>query len=191
MASGTAESAVRDYLRALHDPSSLRDDDKITELTQKLTSSEDGVERLRLRQTLLDAEAPSIERYEDEFVTHARAWADEAGVGVKAFTDEGVSNDVLRRAGFNVGGTRGGRRARSSPASAPRARRSRVTAEDVRSAIPNGTFTIKALQDSSGASPAVVRKVVAEEEQAGNLRSEGTDPDHRGPGRAPILYRKV
>jgi hypothetical protein len=189
MASPAAETAVRDYLRALHDPSSLRDDDKIAELTEKLSSSQDGVERLRLRQTLMDAESPAIERYEDEFVTHARAWAEQEGVGVKAFTDEGVTNDVLRRAGFNIAGTRG-RRPRNAAAQPQRARRSRVTAEDVRSAIPNGTFTIKTLQDSSGASPAVVRKVVAEEEQAGRLTNEGTDPDHRGPGRAPILYRR-
>lgn len=189
MASG-AETAVRDYLRALHDPSSLRDDDQIAELTQKLESSQDGVERLRIRQTLMDAETPAVERYEDEFVTHARAWADETGVGVKAFTDEGVPNDVLRRAGFSIAGGRG-RRPRNATSAPTRARRSRVTVEDVRTAIPGGTFTIKTLQDASGASPAVVRKVVAEEEQAGRLRNEGTDPDHRGPGRAPVLYRKV
>jgi hypothetical protein len=189
-APAAAETAVRDYLRALQDPNSLRDDDKIKELTDKLSSSQDGVERLRLRQMLSDAETPSIERYEESFVTHARAWADEQGIGVKAFTDEGVTPDVLRRAGFNVGTGRG-RRARGQATTATRTRRSRVTAEDVRAAIPSGTFTIKTLQDTSGASPAVVRKVVAEEEQAGRLRNEGTDPDHRGPGRAPILYRKV
>lgn len=191
MPAPAAESAVRDYLRALQDPASLRDDDQISHLTEQLSKSEDGVERLRLRQLLMDAEAPSIERFEEAFVTHAKAWAEEQGISAKAFSDEGVDSDVLRRAGFSVGdGRRRGRVARSA-GTAPRARRSRVTTEDVRAAIPAGAFTIKTLQDTSGASPAVVRKVVAEEEGAGRLRSEGTDPDHRGPGRAPILYRKV
>lgn len=191
MPAPAAETAVRDYLRALSDPSSLRDDGQIEDLQSKLNSSQDGVERLRLRQMLLEAETPSIERYEEGFVTHAKAWADESGISAKAFTDEGVNDDVLRRAGFSVGdGRRRGRTTRQAPA-APRTRRSRVTAEDVRGAIPDGTFTIKTLQDTSGASPAVVRKVVSEEESAGRLRNEGTDPDHRGPGRAPVLYRRV
>jgi hypothetical protein len=191
MPAPAAEAAVRDYLRALHDPNSLRDDTRIKELTEQLSSSNDGVERLRLRQELLDAEAPSIERYEGGFVTHAKAWAEESGISVKAFSDEGVAGDVLRRAGFNVSGGRGRRGARGQTAAPARARRSRVTAEDVRAAIPKGAFTIKQLQDASGASPAVVRKVVAEEEQAGRLANEGTDPDHRGPGRAPLLYRRA
>jgi hypothetical protein len=186
MPSAAAESAVRDYLRALKDPSSLRDDDKINELQKHLEDSEDALERLRIRQQLLDMQDPSIERYEEAFLTHASAWADEHGISVKAFTDEGVPAHVLRKAGFPVGGRRG-RAGRGGT----RARRSRVTTEEVRAAIPKGTFTIKSLQEASGASPAVVRKVVAEEEAAGTLRSEGTDPDHRGPGRAPILYRSL
>jgi hypothetical protein len=191
MPAAAAETAVRDYLRALADPDSLRDDDQINELTNQLDKSDDPLERLRLRQQLLDLQSPSIERYEEGFVTHAKAWADEQGITAKVFTDEGVANDTLRRAGFDVAarGRRG--RARTS-APAPRARRSRVTSEEVRAAIPaSGTFTIKSLQDSSGASPAIVRKVVSEEESAGRLRNEGTDPDHRGPGRAPVLYRRT
>jgi hypothetical protein len=177
-----AEAAVRDYLRALHDPDSLRDDKRVKQLTKQLTSSTDGVKRLRLRQDLLNAESPSIQRYEDGFVTHARAWAQEGGISPKAFSDEGVSLEVLRRAGFNVG--RGRRQS-------ARSRHTRVTADDIRTAIPAGSFTIKQLQDAIGASPAVVRKVVAEEVQTGRLRNEGTDPDHRGPGRAPLLYRRT
>jgi hypothetical protein len=191
MPAPAAESAVRDYLRALQDPASLRDGDQIKHLTEQLSKAEDGVERVRLRQLLMDAEAPSIERYEEGFVTHAKAWADGQGISAKAFADEGVGQDVLRRAGFNVGdGRRRGRSPRTG-GTPTRTRRARVTVEDVRAAIPSGAFTIKTLQDNSGASPAVVRKVVSEEEQAGRLRNEGTDPDHRGPGRAPILYRKV
>jgi hypothetical protein len=185
MPSATAEAAVRDYLRALKDPASLRDDDTINELRGRLEESDDPVERLRIRQQLLELETPPMDRYEEGFLTHAKAWAEEQGITLKAFTDEGIPGDVLRKAGFQVG-----RRGRSARGGA-RIRRSRVTTEQVRKAIPAGAFTIKTLQDASGASPAVVRKVVAEEEAAGRLRSEGTDPDHRGPGRAPVLYRRT
>lgn len=181
----SGDSAVRNYLVALRDPSSLRDDDSIAALTQQLESSTDELERLRLRQQLLDHETPSIERFEDDFVTHAKAWADEQGVGAKAFEAEGVPAQVLRRAGFSVGrGRQGGRRQSSGRT------RTRVTVDEVRAAIPRGSFTIKKLQEASGASPAVVRKVVQEELAEGRLQEKGTDPDHRGPGRAPTLYRK-
>lgn len=185
----SVEHAVSDYLRALKDPDSLRDDDTISKLEQQLESSPDSLERLRLRQQLLDAQAPSIDRYEEGFVTHAKAWADDHSITSKAFAEEGVSAAVLRRAGFDVAGGGTGRGRRAAGAGTGR-KRTRVTVEEVRQAIPKGTFTIKMLQDESGASPAVVRKVVAEEMSSNRLTAEGTDPDHRGPGRAPVLYRK-
>lgn len=192
MADGTAEVAVRNYLTALRDPSSLRDEETIAQLQQQLDSSADELERLQLRQQLFDMDSPSVRQFEDEFVTHARAWADEHGITAKAFEAEGVPGAVLRRAGFSVG--RGGRpsggRSRSSSTGATR-RRSRVTVDEVRSAIPRGTFTIKQLQDASGASPAVVRKVVQSELAEGRLTDEGTSKNHSGPGRAPTLYKRA
>lgn len=183
----TAESAVRNYLTALRDPSALRDDEKIADLRQQLESSEDPAKRLQLRQQILDAESPSLQRYEDDFVTHAKAWAEDQGVTAKAFEEEGVPNQVLRKAGLRAGrGRAPGRRAATT-----RSGRSRVTAEEVRKAIPRGSFTIKSLQEKSGASPAVVRKVVSEEESNGRIEKAGTDPDHTGPGRAPTLYRRA
>jgi len=167
MSPAATESAVRDYLRAVKDPSSLRDDSSIAGLRKRLEETDDGLERLRLRQQIADAESPNLERYEEGFVTHAKAWADEMGIGVKAFTEEGVPNEVLRRAGFSVAGRRGRGASKSGGSSARAPRRSRVTVDQVRAAIPQGGFTIKQLQDASGASPAVVRKVVVEEESAG------------------------
>jgi hypothetical protein len=184
MAASPSEAAVRNYLAALKDPSSLQDSEKIAELESALESSGDELERLRLRQEIIDAQSPPVERYEDEFVTHAKEWADRVGITDRAFLEEGVPPQVLRRAGFRVsGGGRGGRRG-------PGRTRSRVTTEEVRAAIPRGTFTIKRLQDLSGASPAVVRKVVQEEEAAGRLERAGKDPQHVGPGRSPILYNR-
>ena len=183
MASISADSAVRNYLAALRDPSSLRDEEALTALQERLDASADDIERLQLRQQLLDAQTPSVERYETEFVTHAKAWAEEHGITAQAFEAEGVPGNVLRKAGLAGGGGRGRRTRRTGT-------RTRVTVDQVRAAIPRGAFTIKTLQETSGASPAVVRKVVAEELEAGRIKDHGADPDHRGPGRAPTLYKK-
>lgn len=184
MASKSAEAAVRTYLTALRDPSSLRDEGRMSQLQSALENSSDELERLQLRQQLLDLESPSIDSHESEFITHAKAWAEEHGITARAFEAEGVPGQVLRKAGLAPTGR--GRRA----GAARRGPRSRVTVDQVRSAIPRGTFTIKSLQEASGASPAVVRKVVAAELAEGRLKEQGADPDHRGPGRAPTLYKK-
>lgn len=185
---GTQESAVRNYLLSIRNPSALRDESAIATLQSKLEESNDELERLQLRQQLLDSEAPSLERYEDAFVEHAKQWADNTGVSADAFLAEGVPAAVLRRAGFR--GVGGGRRRATTRSSGGRTTtRSRVSSEEVRNAIPTGTFTVKDLQERSGASAAVVRRVIAEEVEAGNVSDEGPDPDHTGPGRAPAIYR--
>ncbi len=170
------ETAVRNYLAVLRDPFALRDDDNIEELRRQLDSAEDELQRLQLRQQILDSESPSVERYEDEFVTHAKSWADQHGISSKAFEAEGVPGGVLRKAGF---------------AGAAGRTRSRVTVDEVRAAIPKGAFTLKRLQELSGASPVVVRKVVQSELASGGITEEGPDPDHRGPGRAPTLHKRA
>jgi hypothetical protein len=168
-------------LSALRDPASLRDEAQLSQLQEQLDNSSDDLERLRLRQQIMDLESPSVQQFEDDFVTHARTWAEQQGITSAAFTAEGVPAHVLRKAGLAAGGR--GRRGR-------RGTRSRVTVAEVRAAIPRTPFTIKNLQEISGASPAVVRKVVTEELAAGNLKDTGPDPDHQGPGRAPTLYKK-
>lgn len=183
----TAEDAVRNYLTALHNPTALRDESTLEDLRKRLEDSSDMVERLRLRQELMAAESPPLERYEEAFVEHAKEWAEKQGITASAFREEGVPTDVLRRAGFRLAGVTGRRRGGTGGA---RQRRSRVTSDEVRAAIPKGTFTIAQLQERSGASPAVVRNVVKDEVAAGRVDEIGTDPDHRGPGRAPTLYKR-
>jgi tryptophanase len=178
------QAAVRNYLISLRDPSALRDDDAIADLHSRIEQTDDDVERLRLRQQLLDLQDPPLEQYEAAFVEHAKAWADDTGVTADAFVAEGVPAGVLRRAGFRGvtdGGTRRTRRTTT--------RRRRVSADEVRAAIPVGTFTVKDVQDASGASAAVVRRVIGEEVDAGNVTDQGPDPDHSGPGRAPTVYQ--
>ena len=189
----TQDAAVRNYLTALHDPVALRDDAAIADLQAKIGQADDELERLQLRQQLLDLESPSTDGYEDAFVEHAKAWADAAGISAEAFVAEGVPAAVLRRAGFRgvSGGRRSTRSRRTTTATRPASTRSRVSADEVRAAIPSSSFTVKDLQERSGASAAVVRRVIQEEVAAGNIRDEGSDPDHTGPGRAPMLYRNV
>lgn len=181
------DAAVRNYLISLKDPGALTDKDQAAELQTKLEQSTDELERLQIRQQLLDIENPPLDKFEQEFVTHAKAWADANGVSDEAFLAEGVSPNVLRKAGFRT--VRAGAARAASAARARGGRRQRVSADEVRAAIPKGTFTISKLQDASGASPAVVRRVVQEEVDAGRVQDTGKDPDHRGPGRAPTLYR--
>ncbi|CAN5250819.1 hypothetical protein BH20ACT9_BH20ACT9_16980 [soil metagenome] len=185
----SAETAIRNYLVALRDPAALRDDESITRLQQSLDSSSDQLDRLQLQQQILDLSNPSTERFEEEFVTHARAWADKHGISARAFAAEGVPPAVLRKAGF--GGVGRGRDAtRATRAAGGRRGRTRVRAEDVRAAIPSGPFTVKQLQETSGASPAVVRRVVQEDLKAKALKDAGVQESHAGPGRAPRLYSR-
>ncbi|MGI9018879.1 MAG: hypothetical protein ACR2HR_17545 [Euzebya sp.] len=183
----TAEEIVRTYLTALRDPDSLKDEQAITDMSQRLESATDVITRLELQEELSKLLAPSLESIEDEFVVHAKPWADASSIGAQAFAAEGVSTAVLRRAGFPIGRTDG----RSRKSSSRRSSGTRVTTQSVVAAMPSTSFTVKQLKDISGASPAVVRKAVRQEQDAGRLNDLGTDPDHNGPGRAPTLYRKA
>ena len=187
MASKTQDEAVRNYLVSLKDPAALKDDERVAQLQQQLAESGDELERLQLRQNILDAERPPLEKFEEAFVTHAKAWADQHGISDKAFVAEGVPPQVLRRAGFK--GVRAGRK-RTSQSGRTQRSGSRVSADEVRKALPKGTFTVKQVQEATGASAAVVRRVVQEEVQAGKVTEAGTDPDHKGPGRSPTLYQR-
>lgn len=181
----STDEAVRRYLEALRDPSLLVDQEAIDETRSRLEEETDPLKRVQLQQRLIDVQTPSADRFENDFVTHAQAWAQDHEVGVKAFQEEGVPTEVLRRAGFQV---TGGRRSRRTGTGT---RRRRVSSEAVRSAIPaSGTFTAKSLQETSGASAGIVRKIITEEQESGNLEGRGTDPDHSGPGRAPVLYAR-
>jgi hypothetical protein len=189
----TAEQVVRTYLSALRDPDSLRDDDAVAKAEEQLASTDDPIERLRLHEELAKLTKPSLDTVEDDFVVHAKAWADEMGISDQAFAAEGVPADVLRKAGFAVSGGGGGRGGRRSPGGGARRQSSgkRVTTEQVVESMPKRTaFTVKQLKEASGASPAVVRKAVTQELEAGRLTDAGPDPEHSGPGRAPTLYKR-
>jgi hypothetical protein len=183
-----AETTVRTYLNALRDPKTLRDDDAITAKQDELNAEDDPIKRLQLQEELSRLTAPSVEAIEDDFVVHGKAWADKHGLSAAAFVAEGVPAAVLRRAGFTVDVPKSSGRKRSSGTRSSSG--TRVTTEEVIEAMPKGSFTVKVLQEASGASPAVVRKAINAEVEAGRLTDAGPDPDHSGPGRSPTLYRR-
>jgi hypothetical protein len=182
------ETIVRTYLSALKDPNTLKDDEAVAAKQAELDQADDPITRLRLHQELRQLSTPSLESIEDEFVVHGKAWADQQGISAEAFAAEGVPTSVLRRAGFTVSGGRAAGRRRSS--GSRKSSGTRVRTEEVIDAMPNEAFTVKQLRELSGASPAVVRKAIAAEVEAGRLVDVGTDPDHTGPGRSPVLYRR-
>ena len=181
----TPEEAVRRYLIALKDPEALRDAGELNTLREKLESTEDPVERLQLQEQLRRAGAPDLSAVEQDFVTHARAWADDNGISAEAFRAEGVAPRTLRAAGFAVRG--GGGRQRKTQT---RRRRSRVTSSEIENAIPRGQFTIPELAAATGASTATVRKVVTALLERGELQETGTVTSRTGPGRAPKTYKR-
>ena len=186
VASKTQEQAIRNYLTVLNDPAALHTND-VGALEAQINSTDDPVERLRLRGKIEQLKQPDTSKYEDAFVKHAKAWATEHGVTADAFRAEGVPPAVLRKAGFAV---RGDGRKRTRGRRSTATRRTRVNVQQVRKAIPRGKFTVKDVQEASGASPAVVRRVIQEEIQAGNVTDAGPASDHHGPGRAPTIYQR-
>lgn len=184
------EEAVRRYMLAVKDPGSLVNQDAVKELEAKLASETDPIERLTLHASLAQAKAPPMERLEAEFVEAAKPWADDKGVSWQTFVDEGVDRNVLVKAGFEVTGLR----RRATTETRPRTRRPRVGPDTVRQAYPTraGTnFTLKEVQERSGASYGTVRKVVEEDLQEGILEDRGFDTGRNTRGRAPKLYAKV
>lgn len=178
------ESAVRSYLQALKDPDSLRDDKAVNELERKLNRTSDPLERVKLRGQLDRARRIDPAVYEEGFVAHAKQWAEEHGVTAEAFKAEGVSDEVLARAGLD-----GGRR-RSRAASSRS--RTRVSRDDVRATIrQHRSFTLPQIKEKTGASRETVRAVIKELTDAGEVERAGSDESHSGRGRAPTAYRRA
>lgn len=188
----TGEDAVRNYLKLVAEgPDFLVDAKEVERLTGLLSSTEDPIESLKVRQQLIDASEPDVDRVELEFVNRAQGWAHDAGVTGDAFKQMGVDSAVLRRAGFDVKG--GKSRKSRTRASSTATTSSRTTQEDVISSIKSlkATFTLKQLQEITGASAGTARKAVQQCVSEGIVVEDGPDPDHDGAGRAPVLYSWV
>ena len=184
------EDAIRRYLTALSDPTSLIDTEAVTQLSRDLSGLTDPIDRLVTQQALLDAQEPDLSGAEEAFVANAGGWAKEHDITAAAFIAEGVEPAVLRRAGLRPpsGARSSGSKQRRASAKRPTRSRSRVTKDQIKDSVPPAPFTASTLIDLTGASPNSVRKTISELLDEGAVVEKGQDPDHTGPGRAPMLY---
>ena len=175
-------TAVADYLQFLADPTSMRNDEEIAGLAAERDGASDPISRLRAIEAIKRAEADDGSKYVSAFVQHAREWAAAEGISAESFVEIGVPISVLREAGFVVATT--GRSAGSSTT------RKRVTVSEIRASVGSEPFTVKSLQDASGASTASVRKAIKEMIDDGSAVEISLDPAYTGRGRAPNRYQK-
>jgi hypothetical protein len=192
MAATNQESAVRLYLLYLEDPEKLRDQAEVTKKAAAVQAAKDPVEKLLALAALADASTVDGETYRNDFIAHAKEWADENHVPATAFRELGVSDDDLRQAGFELPARRGrgsGPRP-STRGSSGRARARSVSVEQLKEHIATmqGTFLLSDVMEQAGGSPATVRKAVEDLVASGGVERLGPVADHHGRGRAPIQY---
>lgn len=191
-----AEDAVRAYLQAVSDPASLIDEELVAKLQQEADATSDPLHRVSLLSQMHAAQSPDVDALEEAFIEHVGAWAEENSIVVDAFLDAGVEPTVLRKAGFKVSGParRSGPRQRRGPQVAGRTGR-----------VPDGTYdaaladvwsqgktvTLPELRELTGFTLGQLRPVVKRMVAAGEAEDLGPQPNHSGPGRAPVQYRRV
>lgn len=171
---------MRSYLIWLDDPVAAVDQARADVLRAQVHDlARDPIERLHLAGELHAVEhpGPTLER---AFVTHVAEWASAAQIPAEAFAMVGVSNDVLINAGLKAPTQRKPKRSTSTK---------RVRVSDVLEALPAGAFTMRSLQQTTGASMMTVRKAVAAGVEQHRVVDIGPDPEYVGPGRAPSWYR--
>lgn len=188
MSTISPEAAVRRYLEWLDDPDSLVDDEAVARAEAAAADASGPMERLHALADLEHARQADSEAVVRDFVAHAKAYAEAQSIPIAAFRAMGVSDDVLRRAGFGLAGrpSRGGRSASSG---APRAKQ--VPVDELKAAalgLPKQFTLADVSAAAGGGSPATVRRAIDEMITAGKVRKLGPKPDHQGPGRAPTLY---
>ncbi|WCO68745.1 hypothetical protein PO878_08400 [Iamia majanohamensis] len=187
------EDAVRRYLQWLEDPASLVDDDAVARAEAAVAGAADPLARLHALADLEHAREADADAVTEDFVAHAKGYADAESIPVAALQASGVPDDVLRRAGFEVGGRRR-RSAGGSRRSGGASRAPKVSIEELKAAtlrLPKQFTLADVASEAGGGSPQTVRKAVDEMIADGKARNLGPKQDHHGRGRAPTLYELV
>lgn len=183
------EAAVRRYLMSLQDPSTLVDEDSIRRAEAAVERATDPIDKLHALADLEQARQADGDQARTDFVTHARAWAEAEHIPASAFRELGVSEQVLKDAGFRV--SRGPRRPRHSADGRGGTRAARRPLEQIKAAtgrLPK-RFTLSDLADAAGGgSPATLRKAVEQLMDEDKVRRIGPMESHPGRGRAPMVY---
>jgi hypothetical protein len=182
------EDTVRDYLRYVADPASVRPD--TSDIDARIEQATDPVERVKLRseRSRLQDVGPTLEA---AFIAEAAAWARDNDVDPDALLAEGVERRVLVEAGLLAGAPRRTSRARDETPAKPRAKR--VSRDDIEAYVrglrKGTTFTTATVAADAGGSPATVRKVIDALTADGVVVEDGKD--HSGPGRPRTLYQRT
>ena len=177
MASDPTEIVNR-YLLYLEDDSTIRDEHEIASAEDRVHNATSAADKLIALSELERLQEGDPSELIAEFVTVARQWGKEHNVTLGAWKAMKVPDDVLDQARITGYGQ-----------AAPTTRRTRVSADTVKAAIPAGKFTISELADASGATAATVRNVVGELLRHKVLLEVGERPSERG--RAAKLYAKA
>jgi hypothetical protein len=178
------DSAIRNYLNYLANPSSAINQSAIDAAEAAVASASDVLERVKALSRLDAAKHVDGSALRDGFIANAAAWATDNQVSPSAFRQLGVSESDLVSAGVVVKGVRG----RKAGKTLGGPKRSRTSIPDVRAMIPHGRFTISELIRASGASVATVRKAIDLHIADGKVVSHGPDANHANRGRAPIIF---
>jgi hypothetical protein len=185
------EAAVRRYLMAVADPTTLIDVEEVDRLDALLAEADDPVDKLRILSARDRASTVNMAEAEEGFVATASAWATANEVSSDAFAQLGVPQQVLVQAG--LASARNPRPAGRPASSARKPNRAgaRVSSSTVAATIPHGPFTASDLASASGATVPTVRKVLAEQVASGAVAVVDPPPLWRGKGRAPTFYSRT
>jgi hypothetical protein len=180
---GEAERAVRAYLLYLEDPARLVDGEEVDRLEALVAGADDPIVKLRAVADLARARTVDGAALRDAFVAHALPWAQTNDVPEDAFRALGVPEQDLVDAGLA-----GEQRGPSAPVDLPPMTVAAIIAHVAGRA---GDFTLADVRAATGASAMTVRKAVKVMLEAREIELLGPDRTHDGPGRAPMLYRRV
>ena len=174
-----ARAIVNKYLQYLEDESSIRDEKAIAAAEARVDDAPTAADKLIALSELERLRDGDPSELIAEFVSVARQWGRENNVTLGAWKALNVPDDVLAQARITGYG-------QAAPSTT---RRTRVSAETVKAAIPDGEFTVSELADASGATAATARNVVGELLSSKELVEVGERPSERG--RAAKLYAKA
>jgi hypothetical protein len=186
------EGAVRLYLLYLENPAKLRDEAEIQKRNQAVADAKDPIDKLRALAELERVANVDEAPLRDDFVKHAKAWAEEQQIPLSAFRELRVPDDALREAGFDVPSGRQRRRRGPAPSGEGRRRAKAVPVDEIKTYIlsQKGTFVIADIMGGVGGSPATIRKAIEELVEGGQVEKLGPVPNYSDRGRAPTQYSR-
>jgi hypothetical protein len=184
------ETAVREYLVWITDPTQLIDAELVARLEGEAATVTDPIAKLRALSRLEHAKAVDGERFKLSFIKHAKQWADDNQITAAAFRELGVDDTILRAAGIGLSAGSGRDKRLAPPAGSTTTIRS-VSSGQIKAEVSAwvGEFTLGDVVTKVGGSPMTVRKAVDELVETGVVHRLGPLQHHTGRGRAPIVYR--